>query len=555
MGAAAAQEIAMKRWLTRMFVGVAMLTGVRDASAGATNFTVDADRPIGAISPLIYGVNPGGPGGQANPGLSQPRFRSLHITFERLGGNRWTAYNYLNNASNAGSDYQFESDAYLGGGTTVGGAVLPFLRSAVEANAGVLVTVPMCGYVAADFSGPQPSTTPPAQSSHFVPEFPTPSQDTARAANHVYQDGFVQLVKQAMDRSPGSVVAFDLDNEPDLWSSTHPEVHPLPVTYDELVDRGVACATMIKAVDPTALVYGPVSYGWAGFQMLQKPSEVMGHGNFIDYYLKQFSHASTTAHMRLLDALDLHWYPEATGPGAGGHPTRVSSTDTSPGVNTARMAAPRSLWDTGYVEDSWITNPTTGSVGTLGKAIALIPRMQQKITAHYPGTKLSFSEYNYGGGDDISGAVAEADVLGIFGKFGVFSANEWPLAANEPYIDAAFRMFRNYDGNGGAFGDTELAARTSDPAGSSIYASSDLSQPGRLTLILINRHSAAVDATVTLTSRQAVNYTSGAAYRLTAASAAPTFAARLSADHNTFHYAMPPSSVTTIRLNSTAGPQ
>ena len=63
--------------------------------------------------------------------------------------------------------------------------------------------------------------------------------------------------------------------------------------------------------------------------------------------------------------------------------------------------------------------------------------LQKKIAENFPGTKLSISEYNYGGGGDISGGIAEADVLGIFARMGVFSANEWPLVPNEPFIAGA----------------------------------------------------------------------------------------------------------------------
>ena len=41
------------------------------------------------------------------------RLASTHATISRVGGNRMTAYNWENNASNAGSDYQFENDDYL----------------------------------------------------------------------------------------------------------------------------------------------------------------------------------------------------------------------------------------------------------------------------------------------------------------------------------------------------------------------------------------------------------------------------------------------------------
>ena len=58
-----------------------------------------------------------------------------------------------------------------------------------------------------------------------------------------------------------------------------------------------------------------------------------------------------------------------------------------------------------------------------------------------------------GGGYHISGALAVADVLGIFGREGVALAlalaNYWPFSTGESFAHAAFRAFRNYDGRGG----------------------------------------------------------------------------------------------------------
>ena len=52
----------------------------------------------------------------------------------------------------------------------------------------------------------------------------------------------------------------------------------------------------------------------------------------------------------------------------------------------------------------------------------IIPRLRDKLDEHYPGTKLAFMEYSFGGGDDITGAIAEADALGIFAREGVYAA-------------------------------------------------------------------------------------------------------------------------------------
>ena len=76
-----------------------------------------------------------------------------------------------------------------------------------------------------------------------------------------------------------------------------------------------------------------------------------------------------------------------------------------------------------------------------------MPWLQAKLDGHYPGTQLAFTEWNYGGGDHISGAIASADVLGLFGRYGVGLATYWALHEDETFAYAALRAFRNYDGS------------------------------------------------------------------------------------------------------------
>jgi len=182
-------------------------------------------------------------------------------------------------------------------------------------------------------------------------------------------------------------------------------------------------------------------------------------------------------HRRLVHALDFHWYPEARGT------KRITETDTSAKTVTARLQATRSLWDSTYTEKSWIT-------AEWGKPIRLIPWLEERIAERYPGTKLAMTEYNFGAGDHISGGLAQADVLGILGREGVYLATYWgdgPGNGNLPkYIKSAFELFRSYDGKRGAFGDMAVGA-TADLAKSSIYAAVDSKQPGVLTVVVINK--------------------------------------------------------------------
>jgi mannan endo-1,4-beta-mannosidase len=65
-----------------------------DRTLPSVQFTIDPLYDVQPISPFVYGINE--KQGQAEP---------ANLTFTRLGGNRWTVYNWENNASNAGSDY------------------------------------------------------------------------------------------------------------------------------------------------------------------------------------------------------------------------------------------------------------------------------------------------------------------------------------------------------------------------------------------------------------------------------------------------------------------
>jgi hypothetical protein len=193
-------------------------------------------------------------------------------------------------------------------------------------------------------------------------------------------------------------------------------------------------------------------------------------------YLDGMHAAETSQGKRILDVLDIHWYPEAKGDG-------VRITDESPKAGTlaARIQAPRSLWDPTYVEDSWIAD----SLGK--KPIALIPGIMGQIDKHYPGTKFSITEYNYGGKTVISGAIAQADALGIFGRYGLFAAANWGLSSKDTAMMAGLRAFVNFDGQGAHFGDLGLAVSGGSPESSSVYAALDSKDPKRMTVVVINK--------------------------------------------------------------------
>jgi hypothetical protein len=447
----------------------------------------------------VYGTN--------SPAWGKSGWKAL---LTRAGGNRLTAYNWETNASNAGSDWQHQNDALMGTTDVPGEAMRKAVASAHEHGAAIIMTVPILGRVAADKNGGgDVNKTPDYLNKRFVVSVPTKGGAFADPPDvtdgRVYQDEFVAWLEKKFPKSGRPPIFYCMDNEPDLWASTHARIHPDKVRFDEIVRLNTEYAAAVKRVAPKALVFGFVSYGWHGLTTLQDAPD-RNNRDFSEFFLQEMSSAEKKTGRRLIDVLDFHWYPEARG---GKH--RITDDDASPEEAAARIQSPRSLWDPSYKESSWVADAAGG-------AIRLLPRLREKIDRHYPGTRLAMTEYYYGGGDHISGAIAQADVLGILGREGAFAAALWHLGrTDDRFINAAFAMYLNYDGQDGAFGDTGVAVAGGDPARVSLYASVDARH--RTILVGINKTAAPLPLRVEL--KDVPKFTSIAVYRLTAAEPKP----------------------------------
>lgn len=409
----------------------------------------------------------------------------------------------------------------------------------------------MAGYVAADMKGPvNESEKAPSARWNAAPF----AKGSAFTNTPSLTDGNVYMDEQAnfMVSRYGNAAAANgvkvylLDNEPDLWSGTHPRIHPAPVGAAELITRSSALAKAVKAVDGAAEVWGYESYGFNGYYSLQDapdwPSVKGSYGWYVDYYLDKMKQEGNAAGKRLLDALSVHWYPEAQGGGQrivfGG----AGNVDTQ----KARVQAPRSLWDPNYHETSWIEQ-------YYGDYLPLIPRLQSSIDAYYPGTKLAFTEFTYGGEADISGGLAIADVLGIFGKCGVHAGAFWPVESDQSYARAAYLLYRNYNGSNGQFGATRVRATADNVADASVYASVSGANDSELHLIALNKNfDLPTNYTINLAGQTYVN---GEVWAFDAASPSITQRSPISAiSNNRFTYTLAPRMAAHIVLRASGAP-
>ncbi len=476
------------------------------AATDEVALSVDASAVVRTISPNIYGMN------YPDPGLA----RELALPLQRWGGNATSRYNYLADISNRGSDWYFQNVAQsnpMPAGLPHGSSADRFVADGYAAGTSSLVSVPMLGWVARPDSprahplfcgfstaryGAQSSVD--YWSSHCGNGWRTDGaavtgndpRDTSIPVDEGFSAAWVRHLSDSFGPALiGPVRYYNLDNEPSLWHSTHRDVRPAPLGYAELRDRSVVTAAAIKAVDPSARVLGPAEWGWVAYFSSARDSESGGQNPdraqyglpLVPWYLEQMRAAETQYGRRLLDYLDLHYYPQAQGVAIG------AAGDAA--TQQRRLRSTRSLWDPAYSDESWIAQSAEGPV------VRLIPRMRAWVDAHYPGTKLAIGEYNWGGLEHINGALAQADVLGIFGREGLDLATIWaPPQPSDPGA-FAFRMYLSYDGARARFGEQSVAATSADESRLAVYAARR-GTDGTLTVMVVNKSDVALSGPISL---------------------------------------------------------
>lgn len=171
-------------------------------------------------------------------------------------------------------------------------------------------------------------------------------------------------------------------------------------------------------------------------------------------------------------------------------------------LQALRLRSVKDLYDPAYASESWI-----------GQPVRLIPRMRELIDQRCPGLGLAITEYNWGQ-DGISSALAQAEVLAVFGREGVFAAMRWVVPDAGTRMEDAFRLFLNYDGGGARVTGTSRSSVSSDVDRIGAYAVE--SPTGDLVVLLFNKSTSTENANVAIA--QPVSGTA-AVYRFTEGSA------------------------------------
>jgi hypothetical protein len=432
----------------------------RPAASKAVTITIDVLGNRHAISPYVYGV--------AYPN-SAADITDSGTTEVRWGGNATSRYNWTAGTYNAANDWYFGDYGISEIGDSDSSK---FIKDVIAAGSNPLMTMVMLPWVAQNVTdgsaysfsvakyGAQCAVNPynSDDGNGILADCATPitgndpndadvplkdSPHQGDPANTVYRNQWTAALATALGNAPHF---YDMDNEIDIWGSTHRDVHPAPTAYNEMRDTFIAEAQALRGWDPQAIRLGPVSCCWWFYWNGANNNDKAAHaGNdLLPWWLNEVYWQDQIAGTRSVDVFDIHAYPD--------------TPDTS-GWTLAKQRALalrifRDYWDPKYVSESGDINQEWATFIEPKKTIPFrIPRIRAIANMIYPGTPLSITEWNaaIAGESDFSSALGDADAYGILGRERVYLASRWvaPVDTNPNY--QALKLYRNYDGKHDTF--------------------------------------------------------------------------------------------------------
>lgn len=467
------------------------------APATSISVTLDVLSNRHAISSYVYGG--------AYP-QDAPTITDSGLTTVRWGGNATSTYNWKLFTNNADADWYFEDFAY----TEIGdGDSAQYIKDVKAAGSSPLMTMAMLPWVAktaeasgnGDWSfsaakyGAQCSVDPynpdagDGLKSDCVTTLTANPNDaywplldqpgTSDPQGSVYRNQWAAALAAAFGTAPHF---YDMDNEIDIWGSTHRDIHPNPSAYDELRDTYLTEAQALKGWDVKAIRFGPVSCCWWYYWNGADGNDKTAHAgiDFLPWWLNQVYWQDQIAGSRSLDMFDIHAYPD--------------SPDISQYLPAQKQALAvsiyRDYWDPTYVSPSGSINQPWATQTQPNKTIPFrIPRMRAIVNSIYPGTPLAMTEWSasFAGESDFSTALGDADAFGLLGRERVSLASRWTAAVSANPNYQALKLFTNYDGAHHGFGTTSVSAvHNGDPDLFSIYAA--LNPSGNtMTVLVLNK--------------------------------------------------------------------
>lgn len=106
---------------------------------------------------------------------------------------------------------------------------------------------------------------------------------------------------------------WNMDNEPEIWRGTHDDVASTAITAEDYIQKYIAVAKLARKNFPWIKLVGPVStnewqfYTWNDAKV-KDPADGKMYP-WMEYFIKRIGEEQKASGIRLLDVLDVHFYP------------------------------------------------------------------------------------------------------------------------------------------------------------------------------------------------------------------------------------------------------
>jgi hypothetical protein len=254
-----------------------------------------------------------------------------------------------------------------------------------------------------------------------------------------------------------------MDNEPEIWNGTHDDVMPVQLSAEEFMQRYFETAKKARALYPGIKLVGPVPanewqwYNWNNTSIAYQGKNYV----WLEYFIKRIGEEQKATGIRLLDVLDIHFYPGETNVAdiVQLHRVFFDRTYVYPGHNGVHRIGG---WDTSINKEY------------------IFGRCQEWLTNYIGsnhGVSFSVTETDVSTSDPNVRAVWYASVLGEFAKQGVEIFTPWGWAAGMYEVVHLFSKFNQ---------EKSINAVSNDELNVSAYPTVN-AQSDSMTIVLVNR--------------------------------------------------------------------
>jgi hypothetical protein len=214
---------------------------------------------------------------------------------------------------------------------------------------------------------------------------------------------------------------WSMDNEPEIWNGTHDDVYPVQPSAEEFMQKYFDVAKKARAAYPGIKLLGPVPANeWQWFNWNNDKIGYKGKQyTWLEYFILRVAEEQVLTGIRLLDVLDIHFYPEMTNSAQIVQLHRVffDETYSFPGANGVKRLGVGG-WDNNLTKEYIFKRCKTWLETYMGAD---------------NGVALSVSEMGIKGNDPNVTASWYASTLGEFAKQGVelFTPWDWKTGMDE----------------------------------------------------------------------------------------------------------------------------